>query len=370
MAVLPAIIKIFFNLNILRRKNRNMKKLLLLALLLGLMALPGFASDISFGGDLTYGFIRDFEEDATLTTSTTANFDIKATIDDYNSLKIEYDLFENNVDYDELADEVDLHVDKAYCTTDIGALFELPVGLKLDWGNIKPNANRFSGVSERGNEKIYNFERLYWGFNLLATIQMAEIELAVEPGNGRLIAGVAVKEPIAGLNAELYYYQGHDTDADVFDQGSIGFSMNYAAEFSGFALKVGAGLEYLLTEGADMKFGAGLSGTYSIAKLTVGYNGNASEAAEKITATVAVTPVDMATIYVGLEADLTQAAKDAVEAKTRNSALNGVDMGAQIKFGACSVYLGYLLTDVGGGKWKAPAANTNGGIYIKCDIDY
>jgi hypothetical protein len=326
-----------------------MKKLLLLAVLLGLMALPGFASDISFGGDFEYGFIHDMDD--AMAEKTTVNFDIKATVDDYNSLKIEFDVY-------------DLVVDKAYCTTDIGTFFELPVGLKLDWGYIKPNANRYVGVSERGNEKIYNFEKLYWGFNLLATIQMAEIELAVDPGQGRIMAGLAVKEPIAGLNAELYYYQGHDAAHDVFDEGSIGVSLNYATDISGFALKVGAGLEYLLTEDADMEFGAGVSGTYSIAKLTVGYNGNASDPAEKITATVAVTPVDLATIYAGLEVKLDEATVDAEEQ------LQGVDLGVQLKLGACSIYLGYLYTEVGGGKWKAPEANTDGGIYVKCDIDY
>jgi hypothetical protein len=338
-----AIIKIFFNPNILRRKNRNMKKLLLLAVLLGLMALPGFASDISFGGDFTYGFICNMDA-AVVAESTTINFDIKATIDDYNSLVVEFDV-------------LDAEADKAVCTTDIGGFFELPVGIKLDWGLIKPNANRYVGVSERGNEKIYNFEKQYWGFNLLTTIQMAEIELAVNPEDGNLLAGVAIKEPIAGLNAELYYYQG-DAAYDVYNAGSIGFSLNYANEFSGFALKVGAGLEYLLTEGADMEFGFGLSGTYSIAKVTLGYNGNASDPAQKITATAAVTPVDLATIYAGLEHDVA------------GEQLNGVDAGVQLKLGACNVYLGYLVTEVGGGKWKAPTTLTDGGLYIKCDIDY
>jgi hypothetical protein len=345
-----------------------MKKLLLLAVLLGLMALPGVASEISFGGDFTYGFIHDMDE--TMNESMTANFDIKATIDDYNSLVIEYDLFENNIeglDMVEATDtdaEVDLHVDKAVCTTDIGAWLDLPVGVSLDWGYIKPNANRFVGVSERGNEKIYNFEKLYWGLNLLCTIQMAEIELAVDPGQGRILAGLAVKEPIAGLNAEVYYYQGHDAEYDVYDEGSIGVSANYSTEFSGFALEAGAGMEYLLTEDADMEFGVGVKGTYSIATVTVGYNGNASDAVDTITSTVLVSPVEQADIYAGIEVCMTEAASDADEQ------LQGVDLGACIHIGACDLFLGYLITEVGGGKWKAPETNPDGGIYVKLDIDY
>ena len=39
-----------------------MKKLLVLSVLLGLMALPMFASDITFGGDVTFGFIYNFSD--------------------------------------------------------------------------------------------------------------------------------------------------------------------------------------------------------------------------------------------------------------------------------------------------------------------
>ena len=52
--------------------------------------------------------------------------------------------------------------------------------------------------------------------------------------------------------------------------------------------------------------------------------------------------------------DLTEAAADAVDAETRDSSLDGIDAGVQIKMGAASLYLGYLFTDVGSGKWKAP----------------
>jgi hypothetical protein len=370
---------LLFNLSILRRKKRIMKKALFLFALLGLMALPMFAGDFSFGGDLTFGVISDF--DTNENEASDVKFDIKSAVDDHNSVTIEFDL-EN------------LDLELARCSTNIGTWLELPVGLKLDWGLVKPNANRFVGVSERGNEKIYQMEELYWGINLLATVDFIEIELAFNPGKtvadtgdiGCLLAGIAAKEPIAGLNAELYYYQNEVDNLSTMDQGIIGVSANYSTDLSGFGLKVGLGMKYdMLTEDevdAEMTsiyYGFGLKGTYSIATLTIGLDGNDTDALAGLTATIAVAPVDMATIYAGLEMNLTEAAADAVDAETRDSSLDGIDAGVQIKMGAASLYIGYLLTDVGEGKWKAPNTMTfvntdgetenTGGMYFKFDID-
>jgi hypothetical protein len=341
-----------------------MKKALFLFALLGLMALPMFAGDFSFGGDLTFGVISDF--DTNENEASDVKFDIKSAVDDHNSVTIEFDL-EN------------LDLEKALCSTNIGTWLELPIGLKLDWGLVKPNANRFVGVSERGNEKIYQMEELYWGINLLATVDFIEIELAFNPGKtaadtgdiGCLLAGIAAKEPIAGLNAELYYYQNEVGNLSTMDQGIIGISANYSTDLSGFGLKVGLGMKYDLVEDVEpaVSYGFGLKGTYSIATLTVGLDGNDVDALAGLTATVAVAPVDMATIYAGLEMDLTEATADAVDAETRDSSLDGVDAGVQIKMGAASLYIGYLLTDVGSGKWKAPTTLTEGGMYFKFDVD-
>jgi hypothetical protein len=350
-----------------------MKKLLLLSVLLGLMTLPMFASDITFGGDLTYGFISDFADNEA--DSSDVNFDINATVDDHNSVSIEVDV-------------EDFALDKAVVTTNIGTWLDLPVGVTLDWGYIDPNANRFQGVSERGNEKTFDFSSGdYWGLNLLATIEMIEIELAIDPcedlegvvetdddgieiqERGRLLVGAAVKEPIPGLNAELYYFQ-NNSDFVTFDEGVIGVDASYETEFSGFTLKAGAGFGYPLPEASDWSFGVGLKGTYSIAAVTIGFDGNESDMAAGLTATVAVDPIDLISIYAGLELDMTEAAADAVEAETRGSILDGVDAGIQVKMGAASLYVGYLITDVESGNWKAPAALTDGGAYLKLDIDY
>jgi hypothetical protein len=311
------------------------------------------------------------------------NFDIKATVDDYNSVSVEFDL-------------EDKELDKAVVTTDIGALLELPVGLKLDWGYVDPDCNEFNGVNEYGNDEPWDLsEGDYWGVNLIATIQMVEIELAVDPGqyvdgetdddgnplvenNGKLLAGLAVKEPIPGLNAEVYYYQngavvgdGTDVDMDEMDKGVIIFDVGYGMDVNDdLSFKVGLGLGYLLAEvaneGVNLEYGFGLKASYSIATLTAGLNGNNADALGGVTATVEVAPIDLVAIYAGLELNMTEAASKADPAET----FQGADVGMYFTLGATKIYAGYLVTEFGNGKWKAPAEPEKGGAYIKVDIDY
>jgi hypothetical protein len=114
-----------------------MKKLLILSVLLGLMALPMFASDITFGGDLKYGFIGDFGDNFNEATDIT--FDIKAAIDDYSSLTINMDELETMVDDIGVANLDGVGISKALVTTDIGAWLGLPVGLVASWGFDDPD---------------------------------------------------------------------------------------------------------------------------------------------------------------------------------------------------------------------------------------
>jgi hypothetical protein len=108
-----------------------MKKLLILSVLLGLMALPMFASDITFGGDLKYGFIGDFGD--TFNEATDITFDIKAAIDDYSSLTINVDGLETQVDGLGLNGVDGVDISKALVATDIGMWLDLPVGVVASW---------------------------------------------------------------------------------------------------------------------------------------------------------------------------------------------------------------------------------------------
>jgi hypothetical protein len=332
-----------------------MKKLLILSVLLGLMALPMFASDITFGGDLTFGFIGDFgdneAENQTITT------DIKATVDDYNSLVIEMDWL----------DPLNLP-DKAVVTTDIGAWLGLPVGLTTNWGWDDPDANEFHGISEYGNEEVFDFSGGdYFGHQFLLSASFLEVEVAFNPGvapadAGVLLAGVAAKEPIPGLNAEVYYYQGGVAAVDVFDEGWIAFDAGYAGDFGGIGLEAGAGFVYPLLDTNIWAFGVAVAASVSMFDITLGVDGNENDTLNSVSATAVVAPIDLLDVYAGLWYDMAQ--EDLAE----------VDLGVNAHIGATELYVGYLVGSdlaVAGDNFNSPAGlGTESGAYIKFDIDY
>jgi hypothetical protein len=349
-----------------------MKKLLVLSVLLGLMALPMFASDITFGGDATFGFIGDFGDNENEVRDLT--IDVKAAIDDYNSLVIEFNSLEK---VEPLTGKPDLQYEKALVTTDIGAWLGLPVGLKVSWGWDDPDMNEFQIISAYENEDPWNFSPSeYWGIDFLMSYNIIEVELAFNPGvaatdPGQLLAGLAVKEPIPGLNAEVYYYQGSDAattvPTDEFGEGYIGFDAAYAGEFSGFGLEAGAYFGYYLGDAVGVPawaMGAGLSGAYSMFTMTVGLDGNETDALNGLTATAVVAPIDMLDIYAGMYYD------------GANSELAEIDLGVNAHVGAVEVYVGYLVDGdspaiASGDHFHAPPGlGTESGAYIKFDVNY
>jgi hypothetical protein len=334
-----------------------MKKLLILSVLLGLMALPMFASDITFGGDATFGMIGDFGDNEAEKRDLT--LDINAAIDDYNSLAVSLNGLETST----------VGLDKALVSTDVGKWLDLPVGLVIHWGYDDPDANEFESISDYGNEEAFDFSPLvYWGFGFVLSYEFIEVEVAFDPivpatEDGVLLAGVAVKEPIPGLNAEVYYFQNEAVD--TFDQGIIGFDAAYSAEFSGFALDVGADFGYWLDPTAlepDWAFGVGFSGAYSIATVTMGLYGDSNDTLSNISATGVVAPFDLADFYAGLWYDMA------------NSELAEVDLGVNAHIGAVEMYVGYLIDGdspvAAGDNWNSPAGFGDNGAYVKFDVNY
>jgi hypothetical protein len=339
-----------------------MKKLLILSVLLGLMALPMFASDFSFGGDVTFGFTGDFGDNEA--EKFDATFDVKATIDDYNSLTINTDGLESGAW---------TGITKILVATDVGALLGLPVGVVINWGWDDPDRNEFQNISAYGNEDPIDFSAPvtgeYAGLDFLVSYEFIEVEFAFNPGgtvtgvnNGVLLAGLALKEPIAGLNAEVYYFQG-ETAIDEFGDGIIGFDAAYAGDFGGFAVEAGAVFDYNLSDVGDAwAFGVGFEGAYSIATVTVGLDGNETDTLNSVSATVVVAPIDLLDIYAGMWYSM--ALEDLAE----------VDLGANAHLGAVEMYLGYLVGSdllLSGDNFNSPAGlGTESGAYVKFDVNY
>jgi hypothetical protein len=347
-----------------------MKKLLVLSVLLGLMALPMFASDITFGGDLTYGFIGDFGDN--LGEKTDITFDIKAAVDDHNSLTIEMNGLEANVDGlgALTADGVD--IEKALVVTDVGGWLGLPVGLTVSWGFDDPDANEFEVLTGYENEAVFDFSPTeYWGIAFLMSYNIVEVELAFDPclaetEAGRLLAGLAVKEAIPGLNAEVYYFQNEMVDE--LAEGKIGIDAAYSGEFGPVALDAGIAFMYNLADspaaGDEYAFGLGLAAAIDMFDITLGIHGDDEDALHTVSATAVAAPVDMVDIYVGMLMDLSDLTNSGED-------LQEIDLGVNAHVGAAEVYVGYVVTEVGSGdNFNSPAGIADGGAYIKFDINY
>jgi hypothetical protein len=347
-----------------------MKKLLVLSALLGLLALPVFANHVSFdvGGDHTFGFIGDFGDNETEKVDLT--FDLLVGIDDYNSFSWSSNL-----------DAVSITLDQALVTTDVGMWAGLPFGLVVNWGYDDPDANEFGNVTGYENTQVYDLSPVeYWGLDFLLSYNIIEVEVAFNPGvaggtndpvglnEGDLLAGLAVKEPIPGLNAEVYYFQNQSA-VDTFDQGVIAFGANYMVDVSGISIEPGVAFQYNLTDGADPAwlYGIGVDVVYNIIDATLGVTGMDGNALAGLDFTVDADVIaDMLGLYAG-------AMMNFVDDFFDGDTFVGADLGAVAHVGAVDVYLGYLITSWGEGQYNAdfePAEIMDGGAYIKFDVDY
>jgi hypothetical protein len=335
-----------------------MKKLLILSVLLGLMALPMFASDITFGGDATFGFLTDFSGDAEYEKHD-VTFDVKAAIDDFNSLAISADNLESLA----FAGIV-----QALVTTDIGKWLDLPVGLKVAWGYDDPDWGNLAAISHYDSYSINLSPHEYWGIDVLASYKFLEFELAWNPGAanvdvGYLLAGLAVKEPIKGLSAELYYFQNAASPADEFGNGWIAFDAVYAMEFGDVTAKVGPGFYYNLADVGDAyKWYLAAKAEYkTLVDFSAELTGDETEAFHYVDAVLKVQPFEKAEFYAGMK--MSFAAADDV--------FQGADVGVAAYIGATTMYVGYLITSVGAGEINGYFTTpTDGGFYVAMDVNY
>jgi hypothetical protein len=343
-----------------------MKKLLVLSVLLGLLALPVFADHVSidFGGDKTFGFIGDFGDAEAEDTDLT--WDVIVGIDDYNSFTWSL----KGLD-DILGGPIAL--DKALVTTDVGMWLDLPVGFKINWGYDDPDANEFGNVTGYENTQVYDFSPAeYWGLSVLLSYMFAEVELAFNPGvegvlpipdYGYLLAGLALKEPIPGLNAEVYMFQGGDpVEVDDFEQMHLGVGAAYATEVAGASLEGGVSVFYDLTDNADpaWEYGVGVAAGYDMFDVTLGVYGYDGETLSGMDFTVDIAPIDLVTIYAGAVMSFLDA----------DDTFQGADLGVNAHIGLTECYIGYLITENDAGDYNAPTTLLDGGAYISFDVNY
>jgi hypothetical protein len=357
-----------------------MKKLVVLSALLGLLALPMFASDFSFGGDTTFGFVSGLSGDAgTYAEKTDLTFDIKAKLDDFNSLVINMDGLEKiglvsvTTTYtDTNGDDVDVTdtyyngpgILKALWTTDLGKWLGLPVGVKVAWGYDDPDWNAFGDITNYGNTGVYLSPAEYWGIDFLVSYKMLEFELAFNPGIsgngdlGYLLAGLAVKEPIKGLNAEVYFFQDA-TAIDVFDDAEIAFDAAYALELGGIGLTVAPVFKYDMDE--TYFWGLGLQGTFDMFTANLGVSGDDANFLNWLDFDVSAAVLEKLDVYAGVELELAEG----------GDVFQGLDIGVNANIGAVDCQLGYVVTEFGEGEidgWFS--LPVDGGFYVLFDVNY
>jgi len=346
-----------------------MKKLLVLSVLLGLMALPMFASDITFGGDATYGYITTFSGDlGDAAAVMDLTLDVKAAIDDYNSLAISIDGLDLGADNPPSGSTPIEDVEQALVTTDVGAWLGLPVGVKVAWGYDDPDWNNLAAVSHWDAYSINLSPDEYWGLDFLVSHKFVEFELAFYPApsnvaGGYLLAGLAVKEPIKGLSAEVYYFQ--NAVVDSFADGWIAVDAVYAAEFGDLGLKVGPGFYFNLADVGDAyKWYAAAKVTYSMIEASLELTGNETDPFAFMDAVVKVKPFDKMGVYGGLKLDFADS--------TATDTFVGADVGAAFYMGGATLNVGYLITENAMGEISGnfAAVPPDGGLYFTFDVNY
>jgi len=337
-----------------------MKKLLVLSALLGLLALPAFTADnVTFGGDLTFGFMTDFDAEQ---ESETATLDMKGSVDDYNAVAISLKGIGET-----------LGTEKAVITTDIGAWLGLPVGVTLQWGFDDPDFAWYGDISTFEKESMTATPGMgeYWGVDLVVTAGMLVLEFAADPADvaaaeaGNALIGVAVKEPIEGLNAELYWYQG-GVAADVYDAGVITFGAGYGGAFGDFDLGVGANFQYDM--GAETwAYGLAVTGMYSMLNVEVALLGNDVDALSDVWVYATVAPIDLLKIFVDAQLGLADAYAEAFQ---------GAEFGLEFDTGGTWWCVGYQINNDVFGGGNAPGAEAadvslpEGGLFFNWDINY
>jgi hypothetical protein len=329
-----------------------MKKLLVLSALLGLLALPAFSADVSFGGDLTYGAISDFSEVA---EDTNATIDMKGSVDDYNSVAISLKGIGGAV-----------NTEKAVITTDVGAWLDLPVGVRLQWGYDDPDWNWFGDISVFEKESMSAASMAeYWGLDAYITAGMFELEIAGDPASSNFLVGAALMEPIEGLNAELYFWQG-DAALGSWEESQIHFGAGYGGAFGDFDLEVGANFMYDMEENVTnaWAYGFAVTGAFSMIYGEVALTGNETDALNRVYVYATVAPIELLKIFVDAELSLA----DGTEA------FQGAEFGLEFETGATWWAVGYQINNDTFENLNSPAAPAatlpDGGLFFYWDINY
>jgi len=341
-----------------------MKKLLVLSVLLGLMALPMAFADVNIGGDVQFFANADQNDDLLVPgdgLDPAANMGkvrirVDAAVDDYNTVKWEY----RN---DGLADLSNMgNMFKfIYLQSDIsGALGVDAVGITARFGLFEEWHSLWNAGTSWHRARVVTDDNWTLGGGAVGgaaldfDLGMVVLKTYVEFGNGAFGPGdfldgykfaIASEDTLLDGLSFIAGYAGY-ADSDVY-KGYIHADAGYTLDLGDLSLTIPVSILYSLEREA-FEYGTGVKVGYGMFGVNVGLgtgeNGDASEDfLEVLDAEVMVSPIEDATIYAKVYNRLADGYIGfPTVVVVEDKGFQAVDIGAKYAVGAMTFYLGYV----------------------------
>jgi len=325
-----------------------MKKAIITLVVL-VTVLASASADFSFGGDVTFGIIID---GATVSAAKTATADIKSNIDDYNYAQVTVK-----------SSGEDILLESAYMTTELGKfiMMDSGLGIKLTAGYTSMADLSYVSTSQYGVENVANSGvGTDWIMGVDVDLMgIAKIRAGIDPlTDNDFFAGIYTAQTMGDMSfaAEVFY----DANAMAsLGDGNLIVDGEFKMTLGDIKLDLGAGIRYELPTTGGLYWGVGLGVDYgTLFGVAFGITGDPSGlglAGVDLT----VDPIDLIDLRAAVKLSLATGAE----------LFQGADIAVIWNVGAVDIYTGYLVTSLGAGNTWAPAAATNGGPYIKFDIN-
>jgi hypothetical protein len=342
-----------------------MKKsaVLLAALVMLAVTMPVVASESTWSGELTYGFITDFTDVAPGYGNAFLSVTFKA--DDNNSVTAELDTAYIGATETELTipttltvlNEFTAYFGSFYGVSDLAGMLGLKdMGLvaELTYGWVEVDAESYS-VSGYGKENVAALGpgatndtfALDAGYGDMAVLRLSTNPRTFGSATPDFLANLY--GTIMGVKYSVEYYTAQKP------KGQIGGDLAYSLAMGDITADFDAEVAYD-TDTSTLSYGAGVAVGYgSLVSLGAGFAGTPDFGPLGINATL--TPMEGIGLDVGMLLDF-----------SATDMFQGLDISATKAFGAGTLRVGYLITSVGAGDLNAPATLPNGGLYITYDI--
>jgi hypothetical protein len=322
------------------------KAIITLVVLVGLLA--SATADITLGGDVTFGVILDGD---TVSAAKTATADVKAAIDDYNYAQVTVK-----------SSAEDILLESAYVQTKLGDFFMMDSGIGITTiaGYTSRADNSYVSTSQYGVENVANAGvGTDWIMAVdVAIMSAVTIRAGIDPlTDNDFFAGIFTAQTMgdASFAAEVFY--DANAQAEIGD-GNLIVDGEFKLTMGDIKLDLGAGIRYEMP-GSDLYWGVGLGVDYgTLFGVAFGITGD-PDGLGLAGVDLTVDPIDLIDLRAAVKLSLAEGA----------DMFQGADIAVIFNVGAVDIYAGYLVTTLGAGNTWAPAATTNGGPYIKFDID-